>query len=250
MTCLVAYGLGTLQADESAVVEIHLADCEACCETLLDLKDDTFVELVRRANTPARDLRTPENKGADRATGSANDVEAPSGLELPVELAEHPRYRVLELLGRGGMGDVYMAQHQLMNRLVALKIINQKLTCNPQAVQRFRREVRAAARLTHPNVVAAYDAEQAGDIHFLAMEYVRGIELSDQVKQQGPLPVRETSLTDVLTRKSDWQAQPLRGEQLFQLSGKIFANEMAVWPFLIDRGHRRAREESSNKFRG
>src|SRR4051794_39512297 len=77
---------------------------------------------------------------------------------VPPELKDHPRYRVLEMIGRGGMGAVYKAKHQLMDRVVALKVLRKGMTDNPDAVQRFQREVRAAARLTHPNIVTSHDA--------------------------------------------------------------------------------------------
>src|SRR5262249_10857457 len=76
-----------------------------------------------------------------------------------------------------------------MDRVVALKILNPKLLGLPDSVARFRREVKGAARLSHPNIVTAYDAEQAGDSHFLVMEYVQGISLARLVEVQGPLPV-------------------------------------------------------------
>jgi serine/threonine protein kinase/WD40 repeat protein len=172
---LESFGLGKLADDEAVVVERHLADCPACCETLLELQDDTFVELVRVGRAP-------------EAQGGSSRCEA---LSIPPELADHPRYRVLELLGRGGMGEVYRAEHKLMNRPVALKVVNRRLLQDAHAAERFRREVQAAARLSHPNIVAAYDAEQAGDLHFLAMEYVDGIDLAQLVAERGPLPVRD-----------------------------------------------------------
>ena len=87
------------------------------------------------------------------------------------------------------MGTVYLAEHRLMDRSVALKVIRRDLLGNAILVERFRREVRAAARLAlHPNIVAAYDAERAGDTHFLVMEFVEGVDLAQLVKTQGPLP--------------------------------------------------------------
>src|SRR5439155_2950945 len=105
------------------------------------------------------------------------------------ELVDHPRYRVVGVLGAGGMGVVYRAEHRLMERPVALKVIHRDLLRDPDAVERFRREVRAAARLAHPNIVTAHDAEQAGDLHFLVMEYVDGVSLARLVEKKGPLPV-------------------------------------------------------------
>jgi serine/threonine protein kinase len=110
---------------------------------------------------------------------------------VPAELVGHPRYRVRRLIGRGGMGDVYEAEHRVMERSVALKVINHAYTANAAAVERFRREVRAAARLAHPNIVTAHDAEHAGDTLFLVTEYVEGVSLGRLVRERGPLPVAE-----------------------------------------------------------
>ena len=78
---------------------------------------------------------------------------------MPPELLSHSRYRLLEWLGAGGMGVVFKAEHRLMSRSVAIKVISKKLTTSPAAVERFEREVKAAARLSHPNIVTAHDAE-------------------------------------------------------------------------------------------
>lgn len=98
-------------------------------------------------------------------------------------------YVILEKLGQGGMGMVFKAQHRRMKRLVALKVLSPAITKNPNAVQRFQREVEAAAKLIHPNIVAAYDADEAKDVHFLVMEFVEGSDLSKLVKKNGPLQV-------------------------------------------------------------
>lgn len=106
---------------------------------------------------------------------------------IPRELADHPRYRVLRKLGAGGMGDVFLAEHRVMMRPVAIKTINPALVRNEQLIERFRREIRAAAALAHPNIVAAFDAEQAGNLHFLVMEFVEGTDLSQFLRDNGPL---------------------------------------------------------------
>ena len=82
--------------------------------------------------------------------------------QVPPELAAHPRYRILEFLGAGGMGTVFKAEHRLMERVVALKIIRKDRLSNPDSVARFRREARAAARLSHPNIVLLLDSDQEG----------------------------------------------------------------------------------------
>jgi len=98
-------------------------------------------------------------------------------------------YVVLDRIGAGGMGQVFKARHRSMNRVVALKILAKAAVGSPEAVKRFQREVRAAARLVHPNIVIAHDAGQQEGVHFLVMEYVEGKDLSQLLKQNGPLPV-------------------------------------------------------------
>jgi serine/threonine protein kinase/WD40 repeat protein len=108
---------------------------------------------------------------------------------LPNDLAGHPRYRIVRLLGEGGMGAVYLAEHRLMDRLVALKIIRPQFTAKATSVARFHREVKTAAQLDHPHIVRALDAETAGNLHFLVMEYVHGRSLGALVRRDGPLPI-------------------------------------------------------------
>jgi len=98
-------------------------------------------------------------------------------------------YVILDKLGQGGMGLVLKAEHRRMKRLVALKVLSPKVTKSPEALRRFQREVEAAARLTHPNIVIAHDADEAGGTHFFVMEYVDGTDLSSLVKKRGPLPL-------------------------------------------------------------
>jgi eukaryotic-like serine/threonine-protein kinase len=101
------------------------------------------------------------------------------------------QYRILDQLGRGGMGRVFKAEHLTMNRLVALKVLAANLMKTERARLLFQREVRAAARLVHPNIVTAYDANQIGDHHYLVMEYVDGPNLHELVKQRGPMPIAQ-----------------------------------------------------------
>jgi serine/threonine protein kinase len=100
-------------------------------------------------------------------------------------------YLILEKIGQGGMGMVLKARHKRMDRVVALKILSAKALQSPDAVKRFEREVQAAARLNHPNIVTAFDADEAHGTHFLVMEYVEGKNLSSLVKEKGPLPVQQ-----------------------------------------------------------
>lgn len=98
-------------------------------------------------------------------------------------------YKVLDKLGEGGMGLVYKAQHRYLKRTVALKVLHPAVTQSEEAVRRFHREVEAVARLTHPNIITAYDASVQEGTYYLAMEYVDGIDLGRLAKEQAPLPV-------------------------------------------------------------
>ena len=175
---LSAYNRGLLSPDEAVEIETHVSDCESCCETIVSLSsDDTFVELLKDAKALPID-----------ESGAKTKLSAATG-DIPPELAEHPRYEILRLIGKGGMGDVYEGIHRKMERRVALKVINRDLFRKAEAVNRFHREVKAAAQLTHSNIVTAYDADQAGDFHFLVMEFVDGVDLSQIVKERGALSI-------------------------------------------------------------
>ena len=97
-------------------------------------------------------------------------------------------YVLLDKLGQGGMGLVFKAEHRHMKRVVALKVLPPSSTKSPDVIKRFHREVEAAARLAHPNIVTAFDAGEANKVHFLVMEFVDGSDLSQVVKKQGPMP--------------------------------------------------------------
>jgi serine/threonine-protein kinase len=102
------------------------------------------------------------------------------------------RYRLLDRLGAGGMGQVYKAEHVFMKRVVALKVIARGDEHRPDLRGRdavFFREIEAAARLSHPNIVTAFDAAEARGVLFLVMEYVEGADLGRLVAERGPLPV-------------------------------------------------------------
>ncbi len=101
-------------------------------------------------------------------------------------------YVLLERLGEGGMGQVFKARNWKLGRVVALKVIRKDRLANPDAVRRFRREVQAAAALSHPNIVHAYDADEIDGTHLLVMECVEGAsDLARLLKKNGPLPVAQ-----------------------------------------------------------
>jgi hypothetical protein len=101
------------------------------------------------------------------------------------------RYKVLERLGSGGAGTVYLCEHIKVRRKVAVKVLPTVRASNPAAVGRFHREARAAGVLNHPNLVKCHDIDQEGELHYLVMEYVDGASLHEIVARTGPMaPVR------------------------------------------------------------
>lgn len=98
------------------------------------------------------------------------------------------KYKVLERLGVGGMGQVFLCEHKLMKRKVAVKVLPAAKAKDEAALQRFYREARAVAAVDHPNIVRAYDIDDDDDLHFLVMEYVDGSNLYDMVRKTGPMP--------------------------------------------------------------
>lgn len=102
------------------------------------------------------------------------------------------RYELEELIGGGGMADVYKARDCLLNRPVAVKILHEEFKQDKEFVDKFQREAQAAARLSHPNIVNIYDVGVADGDHYIVMEYVPGRTLKDRIRQEGHLSVSES----------------------------------------------------------
>jgi len=102
-------------------------------------------------------------------------------------------YLIHRQIGAGGMGQVFLAEHVRMQRIVAVKTLQFDRMQNPTAIERFYDEIRTASRLMHPNIVTAFDAGEAEGVHYLAMEYVEGMTLTQVVARHGPLPIGEAA---------------------------------------------------------
>jgi len=168
-------------------------------------KVDQFLDLVRRSELVDRDqLNRVLARLKERAEGqpitdtdfvAAQLVEAGLLTQWQADKLLEGRYkgfflkkyRLLALLGSGGMSNVYLAEHVLMRRRVAIKVLPKSRINDSSYLQRFHREARAAASLDHRNIVRAYDVDNEGDNHFLVMEYVEGKDLQRMVAERGPL---------------------------------------------------------------
>ncbi len=175
---LAAFDHGQLSATEWEHVERHVTECHTCCRQLETVPDDILTALLKSSTKYS-------------CTNGVPSDDVTHLRDLPAGLIGHPRYRILGMVGSGGMGTVFKAEHRLMERLVALKVLHRGLTNRPTAIDRFRQEVKAAARLSHPNIVVAFDADEAGGDHFLIMEFVEGESLDRLVASRGHLPVEQ-----------------------------------------------------------
>lgn len=163
---------------------------------------DKFLELVRRSELvdpqPLRDFvagltkeehaESPERLAARLVEAKLlNNWQAENLLKGKYKGFTLGKYKLRGHLGTGGMSSVYLAEHPVMERLVAVKVLPKKYIENRNYLDRFRREARAAASLDHPNIVRAFDIDQDGDTHYIVMEYVDGQDLQKMVKEFGPL---------------------------------------------------------------
>jgi serine/threonine protein kinase len=179
-----AYILGKCQPERAAEIEAVLADGPDCTTILETAPEDALVRHLRGAG----ELPTLFGPHTSPAPGGASVGELVADA---APLLDHPRYRLIRKLGQGGMGTVYLAEHRLMRRLVAVKLIRAGLLGNQQLVDRFRQEVQAAAHLSHPHIVMAHDADEADGRHFLVMEYVEGESLAQRLATGGPFLVTD-----------------------------------------------------------
>ncbi|MBC8356823.1 MAG: Hsp70 family protein [Planctomycetes bacterium] len=99
------------------------------------------------------------------------------------------KYIIQDKIGEGGMGEVFVAEHRRMKRPVVVKVLPESAMASEDSVRRFQREVEAAAQLSHPNIVTAFDADEANGVHFLVMEHVDGQPLGELAERQGPLAI-------------------------------------------------------------
>ena len=102
------------------------------------------------------------------------------------------RYEIIELIGSGGMANVYRAKCHRLNRMVAIKILKADMAENEEIRRRFRDESQAVAQLSHPNIVSIYDVSTSGDTEYIVMELIDGITLKQYMARRGEMDWRES----------------------------------------------------------
>jgi serine/threonine protein kinase len=205
---LLGFSLGELAEEEIESVADHLDSCPACDETVafLEKRSDTLIGQLRAPAAKAQFANEPEfrqalsraialasNEAYTKQPGSGATPQRDAGApELSAAHSDRLReYRLLGKLGAGGMGTVYKALHTRLNRVVALKVLQDNRMMHGPSVSRFSREIEAVGRLDHPNIVRAFDAGEDNDVHYLVMELVDGVDLRRLLKQCGPLSVAD-----------------------------------------------------------
>ena len=158
--------------------------CPACSSVVREI--DRFCSSCGAVLTRTSHLPSPAHAGESQETPARS-----SERELPGDLNGEPRldtgvlvsgrYRILELIGEGGMGRVYRAEDLELQQTVALKFLTESLGRDDARRERFRREVRIARQVTHPNVCRVHDIGQLGRWHYLSMEYVDGEDLGSEL---------------------------------------------------------------------
>ena len=169
---------------------------------------DKFVNLLLRAELITEEQlhsvrRQLESEGQAAEDDNLAQLLADSGhlTDFQAEEIKHGKvehlvvgdYLILHPVGRGGMGQVFKARHSVMKREVAVKftLANDEGKIDQNAIDRFQQEVEAASKLSHPNIVSSLDAGRRGDVCYLVMEYVRGRNLAEYVREYGPMSFRQ-----------------------------------------------------------
>jgi hypothetical protein len=205
--------LGVLNQQEAAALDGHLLACERCCHVLGELEaSDTLAGTLRNvgAGQPALDDRvrnvirqlkeiTLPGKAFEETLARGGEAtedawELEKLLDTPQaegELGRFSDYRVLRVLGAGGMGLVFEAEDPRLRRRVALKIVKPGLAARAEHHQRFLREARAAAAIEHPHIVTVYQVGEHRGLPFLAMQLLKGESLDDRLRRQPRLPLDE-----------------------------------------------------------
>ena len=151
------------------------------------LPEDSKPDSGRRISSPSQPTR--RTSGPSRQSSLHSTSDSLDHARFVAGTILNDRYRVIGLLGRGGMGEVYRAEDLKLEQPVALKFLPESLSFDGAALTRFHREVRVARQISHRNVCRVYDIGEFDGLHFLSMEYIRGEELSSVLKRFGRLPV-------------------------------------------------------------
>lgn len=195
------YTEGRLENADATELQQHLNSCTACSRLLQDLSAESVPASRDPGDTIALDKSANKSDDGDFQLGS--DPTPLDGLTTKRRRKDTPifaegqligKYRIIKLVGKGGMGQVFQARHAKLDRIVALKTLTQAHVPLPESLERFEREMKAVARLDHPNIVRAFDADETDGVHYFVMEYLEGESVAKILKTSGAMPVAEACL--------------------------------------------------------
>lgn len=177
---LTDWALGNLHESQARSVEDHLDVCDSCEEfaTSVSIFSREELEMISPGYVAEPECSQVVNRVLSSLNLPVSDVVANRRKEGTYVGLRIRDYHLIELLGRGGMGAVYRAEHTVMRKDVAIKILPNQSTEDSSAVARFQREMHAVGKLDHPNIVRALDAGEVDGINFLTMELIEGVDLS------------------------------------------------------------------------
>ncbi len=195
-----------MPAGEQAELAAHLDACPACQHTVetLAVEADSLFDVARRVGQEPPTQETAlhaaivvaqrHSRGIGTAADSSAGANAFPFLDPPAapgQLGRLGHYAVLEVVGRGGMGVVFKALDERLQRVVAIKVLSPQYATSGTARQRFQREAKAAAAVSHDHVVPIYHVEEANGIAYLVMPLIVGKSLEERIEKGGPLPLEE-----------------------------------------------------------
>lgn len=183
---LSAFLAGTYGKDSSSL-ELHLEQCQECRSLLQKIEEEPdSVGVLLQGIELQEVMKETERTDRDLPAKETND-----GGDWVLQHRELGAYELIEPLGRGGMGSVYLALHQALGKQVAIKVLPRGMLTNSDAIARFQRETLAAGRLDHSAIVRATDAGEHRGIHYLVMDRIRGLDLSRLARALGPMPIAD-----------------------------------------------------------
>jgi len=182
-----------------AAIALHVGKCWNCGNVVDGLisraETPDHAAASSEMNTLAKTIPLPyEVARLPTSTPHALDLQCPTNLRAGIvpAIPEYVgQYRLLKVLDQGGMGIVFLAQHMLLEKPVAVKLLTQIKMTEPAAIERFKREWTNVGKLSHPNIVNALDAGNSQGVHYLVMELIDGVNFCELLRRVGPLPIPE-----------------------------------------------------------
>lgn len=187
--------LGRLAEEDSDSMLDHLRDCAVCQSELETIGDgeDSLIQAIRSPEDASEWIHEPQCDMAVIAALGAIGIgqQSPTVSEMPAFPVSIGEYEIVRPLGRGGMGNVYLARHTKLGRLVALKVLAGHRLADAKMKERFEAEMRAVGQLSHPGIVSAHDAREIDGTAVLITEFIDGMDLAQLVPRTGPIEIAD-----------------------------------------------------------